>query len=109
MKLDRHELLALTAWMEATGLSPVAAAKLVKVTPISFIKWGRGGGIRATQLARLRPLISPYMKIDLVQQPAQELSSLREKLRQYEATHPDLIRMYSAVLDQIEVLISRQA
>ena len=106
MKLQKSEHAAMLAWMESQKLTQLAVGKIMRVTHVSVMKWTKGGGIRPAQLARLRPLIQKYMKFDLESQPGQELISLRAKLQRHTETHPDLVRLYSTVLDQIEEFIA---
>ena len=108
MKFQKSEQAALLAWMKSQKLTLVAVGKIMKVTHVSVMKWTNGGGIHSAQLARLRPLIEPYMKFDSETQPDQELISLRAKLQHHAETHADLVRLYSTVLDQIEEFIARQ-
>jgi hypothetical protein len=108
MKLARYERDAMVAWMKAEKLTQQAVGKKLHVTHVSVMKWVNGGGIRPLQLARLRPLIGPYIKMDLSTQPAAELSALRSKLQSHSGTHPDLVQLHLAVLDQLEDFLELQ-
>lgn len=106
VKLDPSEQMALEAWMKANGLTLVAAAKLMRVSRASVVLWCKGGGIRPSQLARLRPLISPYKTFDLVTHSL-ELNTLREKMKRHVESHPDLVQIHLKLLDHIEEFLSR--
>lgn len=107
MKLAKADRDALVAWMKAERLNQLAVAKIMQVTHVSVMKWIKGGGIRPSQMARLRPMITPHVKFDIISQPTQELSALRAKIQRHVGSHPDLVHLYSTVLDQIEDFISR--
>ena len=102
MKLTQQERDAMAAWMGKKGLTQQAVGKIIKVTHVSVMKWVKGGGIRPTQLALLRPLIAPYMQLDPKRQPTGELAALRTKLQSYSQQQPALIRLHLGILDQIE-------
>ncbi len=102
MKLTQQERDAMAAWMSKKGLTQQAVGKIIKVTHVSVMKWVKGGGIRPTQLALLRPLIAPYMQLDPKRQPTGELIALRTKLQSHSAQHPALIRLHLTTLDQME-------
>ena len=108
MKLAKYELDALVAWMKAEKLTQQAVGKKLNVTHVSVMKWVNGGGIRPLQLARLRPLISPHIKMDLSTQPEAELSKLRSKLQSHAGSHPELVQLHLAFLDQLEDFLARQ-
>ena len=108
MKLEPHERDALIAWMKDENLSRHDVAKMFNVTYDCVKKWLDGGGLHAPQLARLRPLVSPYVKMELETQPDIELAALRSKLNRHVDTHPDLVQMHLAILDQLEAFLLRQ-
>ena len=107
MKISNQERTAMVDWMKDKNLTQVEAGKKLKVTHVSVMKWLKGGGIRPSQLAILRPLVSPYLKVAEADADL-ELSALRSRLQKHVDTHPDLIIMHLTVLDQLEAFLARQ-
>ena len=107
MKLSQYERDALVAWMQAKNLTQQEVGNKLKVTHVSVMKWLKGGGIHAPQRAILIPLVTPYMKAHDMSQPELELKTLRSKLERHVDTHPDLVIMHLAVLDQLESFLAR--